>query len=1229
MYLAQLELQGFKSFANKTKVKFDSGITAIVGPNGCGKSNIVDALRWVLGEQRPTLLRSAAMTNVIFNGTAAKKALGMAEVSLTIINNRGVLPTEFTDITMTRRLYRSGESEYLLNNKPCRLRDINDLFMDTGMGPNAYSVIELKMVDDILNDKNNDRRRLFEEAAGITKFKERKKQTLKKLSDTRTDLQRMEDILVEVRKKTRSLQTQASRAERARKYQEELEFLDKAVSRQEYQNVRNELNPLLERIASVSSTKEELQNRLEMLERNEEEAHEALIEKERAQNEVRRKVERISSGIREIQTNMRVAEEKIKTEESVIQRYEQDIYQAENEIRDLRKNLKSNEGELQRAETELEQVRGEHEAAGTSLEDSRRQVGQVRRELDEAAGQHSEARRRISELQNLQVRLESRVENAEEQKERLVKQLGESREKAASFVEEKEAMEARHDLLLREYEEAEKQLEQARTEREQLLNRINQYKDEIRGLQSRHDAYRSEYQLLKGLAESSDAHPAGVQYLREHRSDFTMLELVSDVFSSDETRAAAVEAVLGDAANFVITANEEEAVRAFGLLRKKDKGRVTIVPLSRISRRDGHGGSLDGATMAGAGPAAESAAAKNTATEGPAAEEAISESDGSDRTATDGAASTDTTPLADLVTCDARFEPLKQLFFGHVVLTGSLEDAVRIAARHRVTAVTSGGDVASHNGFIYSGSSNKNAGVRIGLREKVEKRREQAEAVSLEIEKAEVQLDDLTESYRKFDLQPHQQHLRGCSDRLRKHEARTESTRNQADFYRNNVQELEQRVRELKETVRKAGEERTQITPELEKLNGELEAVVRQEVSLKSALNEKEEILQRSQTRFNDVALRFQNAENRVATLKRDIARFESDVQAIKDRLSQRAEQATSSKNEIITLREQLEAAEDELRENLIHKETAEKEYNEAEDACARQRGKINLLEENLKEARRKKESSQELLYSLELGRSKLEMEQKNINDHVWETYNLTIDQIDEQLPEDTDISTAQETIFTLRQRLKNIGEVNPLAIREYEEEKQRLDHFEVQIRDLEGAEEQLIETIQEINRNAQERFNKTFREIREHFRTVFNTLFEENDHCDLVIDEEAEDPLEAKIQIIANPRGKRPSVIEQLSGGEKTLTAIALLFAIYLVKPSPFCVMDEVDAPLDDPNILRFTKLLRKFSDDTQFIVITHNKTTMDKSEMMYGVTMPEVGISKLVGVRLDDVPATDNAEV
>ncbi len=279
MYLAELELHGFKSFANRTRIKFDSGITAIVGPNGCGKSNIVDSIRWVLGEQRPSLLRSSAMSNVIFNGTAQKKALGLAEVSVTIENNKGILPTEYKDVTITRRLYRSGDSEYLLNNTPCRLKDIIELFMDTGMGSNAYSVIELKMVEEILNDKNNDRRKLFEEAAGVTKYKEKRRLTFKRLEETRGDLQRVEDILVEIRKNTRSLQLQASRAKRAKEYGEQLWQLDQSVALYEFENIQKELKPLMERIVNAETEKEEFIRTIERLEQQEQAAREALRRK--------------------------------------------------------------------------------------------------------------------------------------------------------------------------------------------------------------------------------------------------------------------------------------------------------------------------------------------------------------------------------------------------------------------------------------------------------------------------------------------------------------------------------------------------------------------------------------------------------------------------------------------------------------------------------------------------------------------------------------------------------------------------------------------------------------------------------------------------------------------------------------------------------------------------------------------------------------------------------------
>lgn len=1171
MYLAELELQGFKSFANKTRVKFDSGITAIVGPNGCGKSNIVDALRWVLGEQRPSLLRSAAMSNVIFNGSASKKALGMAEVSVTISNNRGILPTEFTEITMTRRLFRSGESEYLLNNKTCRLRDITDLFMDTGMGADAYSVIELKMVEEILNDKNNDRRKLFEEAAGITKYKERKKQTMKKLSDTRGDLQRMEDILVEVRKKVRSLQTQASRADRAHRYREELEFLDKAVSRQEYEAVKNELEPLIQRISSATASREELGHRLENLEKSAQQAHSELLSREKSLSEIREKVSEAQRKIQESETFIRITREKIRNEETVISAYEQDVYQAEKEIKDLRINLKANEKELLEAGSLSEAAREKREQARELLEKSRSELADIREELEKTSRIHNDTGKQVNELQSKQIRLESRLENAQEQMARLQKELTDSDSKTAQLDQEKASLEGRHDDLADALEQAEQALEQNRVEYESLQEHVQKQKDIIREHKSRRDAFASEYEMLKNLADSSDANPASVQFLQDHRTSFTLLELVRDLFHTSESLAPAVEAALAEAADFLVVSDNNEAVHAFELLKKHQKGRVTTIPLKQVS------------------------------TEYPVHKEA----------------------LYHQIECAPEFEPLRALFFGEVLLASNLNEALELASQNRMSAVTRQGDVLTANGFLHSGSEHRNAGIRIGLREKIERRQANYKQAAKEVEKAELKLEDLNHSLKRFDRDSVREKHRTAFDALRKLETQAESLRTRYEFFESSRANQLTRRSELERTITQMREELEDITPEREKLTMALQEVIGREMQLKGTAREREEAFQRTQSRYNDTAIASENAQNHVESLKREIARFESNVQAIKDRLTERAERAKASKQLIIELRENITEAEEQLERSRSGAQTLQQKRDELDEACSRQRGRINLLEQDIKDVRRKKETGQDVLHSLELARTRFEMDQKNITDHLWESYSVTMDQVTEILPEDTDLSSARETMFTLKERLKNIGEVNPLAIAEYEQEKERLEHFETQINDLEKAEQQLMQTIEEINNNARERFNTVFTEIRANFKTVFNTLFEETDHCDLVIDETADDPLDAKIEIIAKPRGKRPSVIEQLSGGEKTLTAIALLFAIYLVKPSPFCVMDEVDAPLDDPNILRFTKLLKNFSNNTQFLVITHNKTTMEKAEMMYGVTMPESGVSKLVGVRLDEVAA------
>ncbi len=1165
MYLSELELQGFKSFAQKTKVRFDDGITAIVGPNGCGKSNIVDALRWSLGEQRPSQLRSANMSNVIFNGTAKRKSLGMAEVSLTIINNRNVLPTEFSEVTITRRLYRSGESEYLLNKAPCRLKDIVDLFMDTGMGSNAYSVIELKMVEEILNDKNNDRRKLFEEASGITKYKERKKQTLRKLNETHADMQRVEDLLMEVRKKTHSLQVQAKKAERAKNYEADLRKLDLAVSKAEYDRYRSELEPLKEKIVQASTAKEALIRKLSELELAEKQANQQLFEKERTQNEAQKEVARISSKIQQLETDIRIHRERIKNEESTIRQYEEDIIEAEKEIKELRRDGKDAELMLAEASKQLNEISVTLKDAEQAYQKIQKETSTLQSNVQDANKTHQDITRQLNELQNKRVRLEARIQNAEEQQVSLESErenLHQQLDQQGSALPDFEALLAKQNAL---QQDAENKLEQGRKRRDELLELQDECKDKIRKLLSKTDSLQAEIKLLEALSASNEAFPESVRYLKEEKGDILA---ISDVFTTSETYAVALESALGDAVNYLIVNTRDEADTLTKYLKSDQKGKATFVPLDILS--DIH--------------------------------EVLPNS------------------LYHHVSCEGKFDILKKVLLGNIIVCDTIDDAWSDFQPGKVH-VTTQGDVVTAQGFIKSGSKLNNEGLRVGLKEKINKLHFDVEKNQVAVEEAEESLEKLKEQYDLINLQNLNNALREATQTANKLEQEKMSSESKKMMLNQRLNDITQRFNDLKEQISasKASIEETQ--PQAQDLEEKLEETLRQEVDLRSKAKESVESRDRALNRFNDIKLKHQQIQNEVSNFQRDVKRAEEGIQQVKNRLQLRAETAQQGKDRILQYRELIQEFTETLSASQEEKAKADQLLEQAEEAAAKQRGRINHLETELKAARQKKDVNTDLLHSLDKQLTEIEAESKRYTDHVWEEYGLLMNQVEEVLPDDTDLSTARETIYSLKQRLKNIGQVNELAIEEFEEEKKRLDHTEEQLGDLREAEERLQETIREINETAQERFLTTFEDIRTNFKTVFNTLFEENDHCDLILQKNEEDPLESKIDIIANPRGKRPSVIEQLSGGEKTLTAIALLFAIYLVKPSPFCILDEVDAPLDDANIERFAKLLRQFSNDTQFIVITHNKNTMEKAEMMYGVTMPEPGVSKLVGVRLDDI--------
>jgi chromosome segregation protein len=1170
MYISDLHLHGFKSFAHKTHVKFDSGITAIVGPNGCGKSNIVDALRWVLGEQRPTLLRSSAMSNIIFNGTAKKKALGMADVSLTFVNDKGILPVEYSELTITRRLYRSGDSEYLINNTPCRLKDIMELFMDTGMSSDAYSVIELKMVEEILNDRNNDRRRLFEEAAGVTRYKEKRKQTLRKLDETLKDLQRLEDILVEVRKKARSLEIQAEKAAKAKSYRTELEQLDKAYTLHEYNAIKVELEPLQTRITNAEKEKKDIGSRLEELEQSEEKARTRLIERERNQAEAQRRVSQLHSSIREMETNLQITHEKIVNEEGVIKQHETDIEQSGKDLTELDELRESSIQKLENFSDEKERSEQSLKESKDRFAEVQQQFTKIRHELYELEINVSDASQKLNSLQSNRIKLESRLENSEDDQVRINRDIDDLEEEILNARGELNLAKKSLESINSELEQEEQKLQSATQNRTTLEEKREKLREEIRTLKSKGDAVNSEISLMESISESNEAVPSSISYLIQQHSDkFKILKPVGEVLHTSEKLAPALETALGEAINYVIVDSMSEAVLGSNILKENKKGRATFIPLSELNSSY---------------PVAKQSIAKE-------------------------------------VDCEKSILPVSELLLGTTVYAENLDQASSLLAERVTAAVTADGDLVTSNKFLKSGSKNKQAGVRLGLKDKITRLKEKKGTLESDLQKQEKLLSELNDELESLSLDAIRQRIREIQKSAREQEQKASRFHSSIQVYEKNIGELKNRKSALLTNQDSAKEELDSLHPQQKELQKKISELTSLQEEKKIALQKLEEERAIAQNRYNDAQLKHQDVKNKSDNLEREVQRAEAGIKSIKSRLTSRKELLVESREKIETFKSGIEQTEKQLEGSRTLKIEADKKLAEAEEASSRQRGAINEIDKELKELRRRKEVNLELVHHLTMAREKFDMQAQGLADHIWETYGVLMDQLKEEIPENFSPEQAKERVTWLKQKLNQIGDVNPLAIEEFKEEKERLDFHEEQINDLLQAEKEMRETIDEINKTATERFNETFDKIRTNFKTVFNTLFHEDDFCDLIIEEDVEDPLEAKIDIKANPKGKRPSSINQLSGGEKTLTAIALLFAIYLVKPSPFCVLDEVDAPLDDANIERFSAMIKRFSDDTQFIIITHNKKTMGKAEMMYGVTMPETGISRLVGVKLDEV--------
>jgi chromosome segregation protein len=1177
MYLSKLEVFGFKSFAQKINLSFDSGLTAIVGPNGCGKTNVVDAIRWALGEQRPTMLRSDKMEDVIFNGTKVRKPLSVAEVSLTIENTKGILPSEYTEVVVTRRVYRSGESEYYLNKTLCRLKDIRDLFMDTGMGSDAYSVIELKMVETILSESAEERRRLFEEAAGVTKYKHRRKEAYRRLEDVQHDLTRVNDIVREVQKAVNSLERQAHKARRYNEFAKQVQDLETNLLAREYSSVLTKIAPLQEQLNLAVTEKGKIDVELSQEEALLDVLRAEMGEHEQRMSEIQMDLTNQQSRIHQLQSTIATSTERRRSLTSNIERYEKEKIQ----LRQRQEDLAAKQVEL---EEKLVGVRRSTVAAEETYRQKKQELDQFELQLNDKKSELKAQQDRVislmqevSEVRNSEGQARAKMENLRgrleytaEENQRAGGEIEKNSELVAHLTTEDRELRRRH----AESEVRAHQMEARKAELQKELEVLRERDYEFRSLLERKQA---KMDFLKGLIESFDGYSEGARFLVTSDDWKSLVQTtIGEAATVDPRYRVAIEAALGETSGYVIVESTEHAYAAIDFLKKNQKGKATFICLDRLPRLMVHRPMYDDPGVIGW--------------------------------------------AGSLVHTDDRYRELYRVLLDETLVVADVGVARTMMEKVKgIRCVTVDGEIVTDEGVLRGGSIRQDEGGHIGQRSQLEELGEEIRALERQRARLLEEIERENDEMNRIDVKHLLEEARSVEQEMTNAEIRIAQLEFEKKRAAETIERNEVEAQRLKEEIEGLIGDLEKLVPAIEELERKRADAERQSGEAASEVETMEALWNEYSRIANEANVHVLSLKGEERSIQQEIDHAASTIKTLASTFEQRSSDILAAKQEIGNLtsamketEEALEAARGELTILAEKKKEIEKEF-------AGKRGQVHDIELKLKDERLKHEGSLKAAHDLEFKIQELTMRAENLKTRAKEEFELDLQLQSFDDNETFDFHAAREQVRTLKEKIRTLGPVNFAAFDEYKSEKERLDFVNAQRKDLVDSEQTLLTTIEEINTTAQHQFLETFGKIRDNFITTFKGLFDEGDECDLKL-EEGVDPLEARIEIIAKPRGKRPTSIDLLSGGEKTLTAIALLFAIYLVKPSPFCILDEVDAPLDDTNIDRFTRILRRFSDNTQFIVVTHNKRTMEAANALYGVTMEEEGVSKLVSVRFNE---------
>lgn len=1165
MRLKSLEIKGFKSFADKTVVSFDEGITGIIGPNGCGKSNIIDSIRWVIGESKISALRSENLDSLVFNGSKTRNASSMAEVSLTFENTKNLLPTEFSTITVTRRYYKNGESEYRLNDVACRLKDIHNLFMDTGVSTDSYAIIELGMVDDIIKDKDNSRRKMLEQAAGITIYKTRKKEAKNKLDATEQDLSRIEDLLFEINNQLKTLENQAKKAEKyfeiKKDYQETA--IELAIASLEGFNLS--YKELTEQQETETDKKIQLEAQIALEEAALEQERLVFIEKEKGLQSLQQEFNEKLQALRTKENDKSLAAQRLtylSDKETSLQEF---LERAAGQVKTIGDSIEYTKlqvveeekiyndfkNRVEQSQIELTNKRAQFDDQRAVLDGLRQEYQQIQRGQFDAEKKVAVSDTSIQNVLRSQEQLEGEQTHRTTQIAELTAQLATKESDLAAKKEHLAALQAQHETAKASIFETQAALEELRSKMAEASRTL--------------DAKKNEYDLLKSLVDSMEGYPESVKFLHKNTGWNHNAPILSDILYVQEQYRTAVENVLEPYLNYYVVNDLKEGMQAVQLLDDNKKGKANFFLLDQLAG------------------AQSSAAPANTIA------------------------------ALSVVEIDSKYAALANHLLGNVF----------IAENEQALETSSNGVILEKTGKYVKGKYTLTGG-SVGLFEG----KKIGRAKNLEKLLTDIQAQESVVNALKDQIQTKHNAVLEFNELLKENEIR--STEQSINNLINEVFAIKNRLENLQAAhvaaVEKLAEYATKVQDEhaaiadtriaLEALNISLHETQAKLESIELAYQAAEQAYHLASGEFNEMNLQLTKQQSKIESLQQEVVFKENQLNDLHTQIQSNTEQLTEASAAILESRAQLSEIEAALVNLIKTKEEEELKLNEADQAYYTLRNDLQEKESAVRQQIKSKELVDQIINEIKDKLNNLKLQLSGMKERLSVEFKVELEDVLEKgrQTEET-LEELQASAEKMKKRLENMGEVNPTAIEAYTEMKKRYDFILEQKNDLVTAKESLLLTIQEVEATANQAFLETYNTARENFQKVFKALFTEEDSCDLIL-VDPDNLAETAVEIVAKPKGKRPSSITQLSGGERTLTATAMLFAIYLIKPAPFCILDEVDAPLDDANVGKFTQMIQKFSDNSQFIIVTHNKQTMSAVDVIYGVTMQEPGVSKLVPV-------------